>query len=148
VKAFSRWVADAVAFYLALYLVDSLIAPRFWVKAIWIAVILAVLLGLLNSLIRPLYRVRSKPSLAISEAAFTVVINTLVLQILVWAGAPLSATSVLWVFVTAAFLTLLGGAINWLIGFKEKEKPGRLAREQRATRASDERETKGSRTRG
>lgn len=146
-RAFSRWVTDAVAFYLALYLVDSLIAPRFWVKAVWIAVILAVFLGLLNSLIRPLYRVRSKPALAIGETVFTVAINTLILQIMVWAGAPLSATSVVWVFATAAFLTLLGGTINWLIGFKQKDKPGRLTPEQRAARASTDRDAKVPRAR-
>ena len=37
-----RWIANAVAFYLALYLVDSLMAPRFCVEAVWVAVILAV----------------------------------------------------------------------------------------------------------
>jgi putative membrane protein len=147
VKAFIRWVADAVAFYLALYLVDSLIAPRFLVEAVWIAVIVAVFLGLINSLIRPLYRVRSKPALAIGEAVFTVAVNTLILQILVWVGAPLSATNPAWVLVTAVFLTLVGGVINWLIGFKEKEKPGKLAREQRAARASAERDEKVPRTR-
>jgi hypothetical protein len=46
--------------------------------------------------------------------------NLLVLQIFVWAGAKLSATSVLWVLVAAAFLSVLGGVINWLIGFKIK----------------------------
>ncbi len=126
---------------------DSLIAPRFWVEAVWIAVIVAVFLGLLNSLIRPLYRVRSKPALAIGETVFTVAINTLILQILVWAGAPLSATSVVWVLVTAAFLTLLGGVINWLIGFKEKDKPGRLTPEQRAARLSADRDAKVPRAR-
>ncbi len=84
---------------------------------------LAVLLGLLNSLVRPLYRVKAKPGMAIGEAVATVLFNTLVLQIVIWAGGPLSATSVAWVLATAAFLTLLGGLINWLIGFKEKRGP-------------------------
>lgn len=146
-KTLARWIADSMAFYLALYLMDSLAAPRFHVGAVWISVLLAVFLGLPNSLVRPLHRVRSKPAVAIGETAVTVLLNLLVLQIAIWAGAPLSATAVVWVLVAAAFLTLLGGVINWLIGFKHKEKPGAIAREQRAARASGDRRAKAPRTR-
>ncbi len=138
-KTLLRWTADAIAFYLALYLVDSLADGRFKVEAVWIAVILAVLLGLINSLIRPLYRVKSKPFLAAAEAVITVLINALILQVMIWVGAPLAATNIVWVFITGAFLALLGGVINWLIGFKKKETPGALARERRAARATGER---------
>ena len=47
---------------------------------------------------------------------FTVLVNALVLQAMVWAGA-LSSTGFVWVLAAAAFLALLGGVINWLIGF-------------------------------
>jgi putative membrane protein len=147
VRTLARWVADSLAFFLALYLLDSLISPRFHLGALWIAVILAVFLGLLNSLIRPLYRVKSKPGLSIGEAVVTFLFNALVVQIAIWAGAPLSTTGVVWVFVSAAFLTLLGGIINWLIGFKQKDKPGAIARERRAARAAAEIDAKAPRTR-
>lgn len=128
-RAFLRWVANAVAFYLALYLVDSVAEGRFRVRAVWVAVVLAVLLGLVNSLIRPLRRVRSKPFLAISEAVLTVLLNALVLQIFLWTPAPLSAAHVGWVFLVAAFLSLLGGTLNWLIGFKKKKEPPIITRD-------------------
>ncbi len=57
-----RWISNALAFYLALYLVDSLIAPRFFVGAVWVAILLGLLLGVLNSVARPLHRVRAKPA--------------------------------------------------------------------------------------
>jgi putative membrane protein len=137
VKTLLRWVSNALAFYLALYLVDSVVNGRFKIGAVWVAVILAVVLGLLNSLIRPLYRVKAKPGLAISEAVLTVLLNALVLQIMIWATAPLSVTNVVWIFIVAAFLALLGGVINWLIGFKKKEKPGATTQERRAARDQD-----------
>ena len=143
-KTMLRWTADAVAFYLALYLVDSVVGGRFKIGAVWVAVVLAVVLGLLNSLIRPLYRVRSKPVLAISEAVFTVLLNALILQIVIWAGGPLSALGVVWVFVVAAFLALLGGVINWLIGFKKKETPASRARERRAARSQQAAQKRGT----
>ncbi len=143
-KTLCRWVADALAFYLALYLVDSLISPRFYVEAVWIAVILAIFLGLINSFVRPLHRIKSRPAQAIGETVVTILFNVLILQIPVWAGAPLSATSVAWVFVVAAFLTLLGGTINWLIGFKTKERPGAAARERRAALKAEKGKAEGS----
>lgn len=133
-KTLLRWTANAVTFYLALYLVDSVVEGRFKIGAVWVAIVLAVVLGLLNSLIRPLYRVKIKPALALSEAVLTVLLNALIIQIAIWARAPLSVTGIAWLFVVAAFLALLGGVINWLIGFKKKETPGARARERRAAR--------------
>lgn len=146
-KFLLRWTANSIAFYLALYLVDSLIAPRFFVQAVWVAVILAIVLGLFNSLVRPLHKVKARPRPAIITAVLTLLLNTLVLQIFVWAGASLSATSVVWVFATGAFLSVLGGTINWLIGFRSKNKPGAAQREKRARAQAAEGKTKPARTR-
>jgi putative membrane protein len=132
VKYMSRWIANSIALFLGLYLVDSLIAPRFWIKSWWIGVILAVLLGALNSLIRPLHRLRSRTQRSLTVTFATLVMNFLILQIFIWMGAPLSATSIVWVLVAAAFVSVLSGMLNWLIGFKKKEKPGTSTRERAA----------------
>ncbi len=145
-KFMLRWVANAVAFYLALYLLDSLATPRFWVQAVWAAVVLAVILALVNSLIRPLHRLRSRPYRALTMVVFTLAINALVLQAFVWIGARLSTTSPIWVLVAAVFLAVVGGLINWLIGFRPKEKPGAVSRERRASQAGA-REARATRTR-
>lgn len=144
-----RWMANAVSFYLALYLVDSLIAPRFYVEHIWVAIVLAVGLGLMNSIVKPLHRLKKNPVSAVTVAFMTVVLNTLVLQLFIWFGAPLSATHVLWVLLTGAFLSLLAGVLNWLIGFKPKERPSAMAlertdREAKAKRESSEARQKNS----
>jgi putative membrane protein len=146
VKFLLRWSANALALYLALYLVDSLVAPRFWIKTVWIAPILAVLLGLLNSLVRPLPRLKTKPSRAMTVAALTVLANALVLQIFVWIGGPLSATNFAWMLVTAVFLSLLAGVINQLIGFKSKEKPKVITRDLRTPQEPRDREAKAPKT--
>ena len=87
-KFLLRWIANSIAFYLALYLLDSLIAPRFWVQAVWVAVVLAIFLALVDSLIRPLHRLRTRPYRALVIALFALIVNALVLQIFVWAGEP------------------------------------------------------------
>jgi uncharacterized membrane protein YvlD (DUF360 family) len=146
-KFMLRWIANSIVFYLALYLLDSLVAPRFWVQAVWAAVVLAVFLALINSLIRPLHRLRTRTYRAIIVALFTLLVNALVLQVFVWAGARLSTTNALWVLVAAALLAILGGAINWLIGFRAKEKPGASARANKPVSPTPERDARSTRRR-
>ena len=138
-----RFVANAMAVFLALYLVDSVAGGRFVLAGVWAAVIPALLLGFLNSLVRPLHWLRSKPLYALAGAVLTVLVNALILQALVWAGA-ISSTGFAWVLAAAALVSLVTGAINWLIGFggTEKARPEslRVAHEQetgtRATRST------------
>jgi putative membrane protein len=154
-----RWIANGLAIYLALYLVDSVAGGRFRVQALWVVVILAVFLGLLNSLFRPLRRVRSKPLVALFAAAFTVLVNALILYLFAWTGLPVSATSFVWILAVAAFISVLAGAISWLVGFPSKEKPrptgrqgsvageGTPTRERTEVRPPRERETRVPRAR-
>ena len=123
-----RWIANAVGFYLGLYLVDSLIAPKFYIEHVWIAIFLAIVLGCLNSLVRPFPRIKTKPRRALAVEGLTVLGNFLFLMIIIWIGAPLSATNPIWVLGTAIFLTLLAALLNWTIGFKPKEEPDVVTR--------------------
>jgi uncharacterized membrane protein YvlD (DUF360 family) len=142
-KFMLRWIANGLAFYLALYLVDSLVGPRFWIEKGWIAIVLAILLGCINSLIRPLPRFRTKRNRALTVALLTFIGNALVLLILIVAGAPLSVTNPVWIIVVAVFLTLLAMLLNWLIGFKQKGKPKVITREFGVAGTARERETGG-----
>ncbi|MGI5940075.1 MAG: phage holin family protein [Thermoleophilia bacterium] len=111
-----RFIANTVATFLALYLVDSVLHGRFVLRGVWAAVILALLLGFGNSLVRPLRRARTKPFTTALVTGLTVLINAFVMQVLTWAGA-VSTTGFGWVLLTAAFVTLVTGTISWLIGF-------------------------------
>lgn len=119
----ARWLANGLAVFLGLYLFDSLVHERFHLEATYPAVLAAVFLGLANSFVRPLHRARSRPVQAAVAAVLTLLGNFLFLHIFVWAQAALSTTSFAWVIVAAAFITLLTGLINWLIGFPSKERP-------------------------
>lgn len=111
-----RFIANTVATFLALYLVDSVLQGRFVLRGVWAAVILALLLGFGNSLVRPLRGARTKPFTTALATGLTVLINAFVIQILTWAGA-VSTTGFWWVLLAAAFVALVTGTISWLIGF-------------------------------
>jgi putative membrane protein len=131
-KFWLRWLANGVAIFLGLYLVDSLLHGRFRLEATWAAVVAAIFLGFVNSFVRPLHRARSKPLRASLVVVLTVVVNAILLQIFVWVGADVSSQGFLWVLLAAAFVTLLTGLINWLVGFNRTERPRPVIRQKPA----------------
>ena len=111
---------------------DTLLHGRFRLEATWAAVVAAILLGFVNSFVRPLHRARSKPLRAALVVVLTVLVNAILLQIFVWVGADVSTQGFIWVLVAAAFVTLLAGLINWLVGFNRTERPRPFIREKPA----------------
>ncbi|MCX8033055.1 MAG: phage holin family protein [Thermoleophilia bacterium] len=118
-----RWLTNGIAFYLAVYLVDSVAKGRFRIEAVWVAIVLAAVLALPNSFVRPFRATRRHLLSATLEVLTPIALNTLLLYVFIWAQAPLEATNPLWVILVAAFLTLLAGVLNWLIGFRKKQPP-------------------------
>ncbi len=129
-KFWLRWLANGVAIFLGLYLVDSLAHGRFRLEATWAAVVAAILLGFVNSFVHPLRRAGSKPLRASLVVLLTVLANAILIQIFVWVGADVTTQGFVWVLLTAAFVTLLTGLINWLVGFNRTERPRPVIREK------------------
>jgi putative membrane protein len=123
VKFWLRWLANGIAIFLALYLVDSLLHERFHLEATWPAVLAAIVLGFMNSFVRPLHRVRSRPQRAALATLINLLVNALILQLFVWVGADVTTRGFIWVVLAAVLVTLVSGLINWQIGFGQKDKP-------------------------
>lgn len=138
-KYFLRFVANSIALFLVLYLVDSISHGRFVVGAVAVGVILALFLSLTNSFIKPLHRVRTRTQRALIVVALTILMNLVIIQIFAWIG-PLHATNFSWVLLTAAFVTLIAGAINWQTGFNPPPKSRRAARTKQARTREQARE--------
>jgi uncharacterized membrane protein YvlD (DUF360 family) len=130
VKFWLRWLANGVATFLALYLVDSLLHERFHLKAAWPAVLAAIVLGFINTFVRPLHRGRAKPQRAALATVINLLVDALILQLFVWVGADLTSKGFIWVLLAAAFVTAVSGLINWQIGFGQKDKPRPSVRER------------------
>ncbi len=140
-KFLVRWIANGLAIYLALYLLDSVLAFRFHLAAAYPAILSAVFLGFGNSFIKPLYKARSRRFQATVITALTVLTNFLFLHVFVWAGGGITTSHFSWVLLAAALVSFLCGLINWLIGFRPKERPRPALkvgpRQSRARRESD-----------
>jgi len=76
VKLLLRWLIAALALFLAAWIVPGIkVAPNAW----WVYAVMAVILGLVNALIRPLLRLLSCGLIILTLGLFTLVINALTL---------------------------------------------------------------------
>ncbi|MFZ4632526.1 MAG: phage holin family protein [Patescibacteria group bacterium] len=73
---FLEWFTSAVAILIAGYLI-----PGVKVAGVWSALILALVLGLLNSLIKPLLVLLTLPINILTLGLFTLVINALIIML-------------------------------------------------------------------
>ena len=71
-----RWLIAALALFLAAWIVPGIkVAPNAW----WIYAVMAVVLGLVNALIRPLLKLLSCGLIILTLGLFTLVVNALTL---------------------------------------------------------------------
>ena len=76
-KFFLRWAINAIALYVAVQFVAGINFVGSWTGLLW----LALIIGLLNALVRPVLKLLTFPLIILTLGLFTVVINTIVLML-------------------------------------------------------------------
>lgn len=76
-KFFLRWAINAIALYVAVQFVAGINFEGSWTGLLW----LALIIGLLNALVRPVLKLLTFPLIILTLGLFTVVINTIVLML-------------------------------------------------------------------
>jgi putative membrane protein len=71
-KFILRWVVNAIALFLAVYLVPGVNLQGGWVSILW----LALIFGLINAFLRPLLKLLTCPLIILTLGLFTLLINT------------------------------------------------------------------------
>jgi putative membrane protein len=71
-KFILRWVINAIALFLAVYLVPGVTLEGGWVSIVW----LALIFGLINAFLRPLLSLLTCPLIILTLGLFTLLINT------------------------------------------------------------------------
>ena len=67
-----RWLINAVALYAAVWIVPGINYRGDWTGILW----LALIIGLLNALVRPLLKFLTCPLIILTLGLFTIIINT------------------------------------------------------------------------
>ena len=71
-KFIIRWAINAVALYVAIWVVPGIVLTGAWTDIIW----LALIFGLLNALVRPVLKFLTCPLIILTLGLFTIIINT------------------------------------------------------------------------
>jgi len=76
-KFIIRWAINAIALYVAVLIVPGIELNGDWTGILW----LALLMGLLNALLRPLLKFLTCPLILLTLGLFTILINTGILML-------------------------------------------------------------------
>jgi len=76
-KFIIRWAINAVALYVAVLIVPGINFHGVWTGVLW----LALIIGLLNALVRPLLKFLTCPLIILTLGLFSIVINTVILML-------------------------------------------------------------------
>ncbi len=116
-------IISVMANGIALYLLTNLVSGIEYTGGIIFFVIGAIILGILNSFVKPLLTLLSFPLIALSGGLFLILINALILWILVYFLEIVQFQDVTLVFSGAGTYVigaLVLGLINWLLSFITK----------------------------
>ncbi|NLE73354.1 MAG: phage holin family protein [Actinobacteria bacterium] len=107
-----RWIINTLAI-----LAITKLLPAIQIEALWVAVVAALVLGLLNTFVRPILVVATLPLNVLTLGLFTLVLNGLILQIIDWImGSRMSIANFGWAILGALLISIITGAINIIVG--------------------------------
>ena len=123
-KLLVRWLISALALFVA-----ALVVPGITVSgSAWIAyAVMALVLGLVNALIRPLLRLLTCPLIILTLGLFTLVINALMLLLTdLLTGSLFDIAGgfgqrLLTAFIGAIIISIVSGILNWFLKDSEKK---------------------------
>jgi putative membrane protein len=97
----------------ALILLTTYLVPGFRVESIWSALVLVLILGLLNLLVKPVLILLTLPINFLTLGLFTLLINGLILQLAVGVTKGVESESLLTTLVASLVMTLLSTVVGW-----------------------------------
>lgn len=114
-KLLFRWLINAVAL-----IAVANIVPGFGVDTFYTALIAALVLGLVNALIRPILLILTLPINILTLGLFTFVINALMVWLASTIVSGFTVEGFVPAFVAALFLWAVSLGTNWLISHAEE----------------------------
>lgn len=108
-----RWVALAAAFAITAWLLDGMDVSGGFGTYLW----LALLFGLINSVIGTLLRLLTLPLMVVTLGLFAVVINAFLLELLDWITSSFTIDHFFWTAIWGAIiLSVVSVALDALLG--------------------------------
>lgn len=118
-----RVIINAIALWVTAWLLSGPINIQ---GSLWTFLLLGVVFGVVNAVIRPVVRLFSLPLTCITLGLFTFVINALMLLLTFWlfdffAGSKVVSISgnwfqqLLWAIVASIIISIVSGVLSWVL---------------------------------
>lgn len=115
VKLLLRVVINAVAIWVATYIVPGLTVTG----NVWSWLVVAIIFGLVNALIRPIVKLLTLPISVVTLGLFSLVINALMLMLTGWLTKSLVIEGALFGFIPALLgsiiISIVSTVLNWFL---------------------------------
>ena len=114
-KLVLTFLATAASLWVAVWLVDGFEFNGEW----WQFLIVAAIMGLANTLVKPILKLFSLPLIVLTLGLFLFIVNALVLQLVVWLSGPsvldlgLTTTGFFWATFWASVVV---SVVGWVLG--------------------------------
>ena len=109
-----RWVVNTLAVLVAVYIVPGI---HFKDQSYWTPFVVALVLGVLNVIVRPILMYLALPLLIVTLGLFTLVINALLLYLVSYLlGSHFQVDSFWSAFWGALIISLVSGVLNVITG--------------------------------
>ena len=105
------WLVTAISLMITTYIV-----PGFIVKSFFAALIAAVVLGLVNAIVKPLLVVLTLPLTIVTLGLFLFVINAITILLAGWLTPGFAVAGFLPALVGSIVLTVVASVINFFVG--------------------------------
>lgn len=105
-KILINWLVSALAILATAYLL-----PQVTVESFFVAMVLAVVLGLINAILRPIFLVLTLPVNILTLGLFTLVINALLIMLADFLTPGFEVASFWWALLFSLVLSL----VNWIL---------------------------------
>ncbi len=108
-------VGTAASLYVAVWLVPGFNFEGEW----WQFLIAAVIVGLVNAIVKPILKVFSIPLIALTLGLFLIIVNAAVLQLAVWLSGPdvldlgLTSDGFFW---STFWASIVVSVVGWIVG--------------------------------
>lgn len=113
-----RLIVSAIAVFITAYILDGVKVDPWW----W-AVIVAIVLGFINSWIKPIVKFLALPINILTLGLFTLVINALMVELCSWVLKPhFLVQDFWWALAFSVALTIIGWLLHLLVPDKKKKK--------------------------
>jgi len=118
-KLIVRWLIAALALFVAAWLVPGIrVSGNAWVTF----AVVAVILGLLNAVVRPILKVLTCPLIVLTLGLFLLVINAIMLLLAAWVARSFNLGFSIDGFWSAFWGALIVSIVTWVLSIFVKDK--------------------------